>query len=129
MANDHTDSIADLTALTLQFREERDWKQFHNPKELAMSLVLEAAEVLELMQWRSGEALVRELEKDKTALADELADVMHSVLLLSHDMGIDLAEAYRAKMAKNREKYPVDKARGLALKYTELDRDRPSSAG
>ncbi|MFN4243149.1 MAG: nucleotide pyrophosphohydrolase [Tepidisphaerales bacterium] len=113
-------TLDELTRLTLAFRAERNWQQFHNPKDLAICLCLEAGEVLELMQWRNGPDLEQHLTARQRDLADELSDVLHAVLLLAHDRGIDLAEAYRDKMRRNAEKYPADKARDRAAKYTEL---------
>ncbi len=113
-------TIAELTTVALRFRDERQWKQFHNPKDLALTLALEAAEVLEHVQWRNAKELERHLREKKADVADELADVLHVVLLLSDHLGIDLADAFVAKMTKNAKKYPVEKARGSAKKYTEL---------
>jgi NTP pyrophosphatase (non-canonical NTP hydrolase) len=114
------DRLAELTALTLKFRDDRNWRQFHTAKELALCLALETAEVVELMQWRNGAELEKHLEDNKGALAEELSDVLHAVLLLAHDHGIDLASAYREKMKKNAVKYPVEKARNQAKKYDQL---------
>lgn len=113
-------TLEDLIALTLKFRADRNWQQFHTPKELALCLSLETAEVIELMQWKNGAELAAHLEAKKSDLADELSDVLHALLLLAHDQGIDLGAAYKAKMAKNELKYPVEKARNKASKYTEL---------
>jgi len=118
MAND---SLADLTKLVLDFRAARDWKQFHTPKELAISLVVESAELLEIFQWKQGDELTSAVAKKKTDIADELADCLHSILLLSHDLKIDAAAALREKMRKMEHKYPVAKARGKPRKYNELD--------
>lgn len=115
--------MQDLPALTLkvtEFRDERDWKQFHNPKDVAISLMLESAELLELFQWKDPEATLETASIRKPELADELADVLYYVLLMAHDLDIDLSQALIAKLAKNAEKYPVDKARGSNKKYTEL---------
>ena len=114
------DSIRQLTELALAFRDERDWKQFHNPKDMALSLVLEAAEVLELTQWKNGEELREHLDRNRQRLGEELADVLFWVLAMSHDAGIDLAHAFRQKLEANARKYPVDKAKGVSTKYTEL---------
>lgn len=116
MAND---SLKDLTAALVAFREERDWKQFHNPKDQALSLVLEAAELLELTQWKNGPELDAHLAAHRQALADELADVVGWCLLIAHDQGIDLGDACRQKLEKNVAKYPADKVRGSAAKYTQ----------
>jgi dCTP diphosphatase len=116
-------SLMELTRLALQFRDDRDWKQFHNPKDVALSLSLEAAEVLELMQWRSGESLQAHLDQHRDHLGQELSDVLCWVLIMAHDQGIDLPKAFADKMRLNAEKYPVEKARGSARKYTEYQRD------
>src|SRR5947207_2641567 len=115
-------SIDDLTKLVLKFRADRDWQQFHNPKDQALSLCLEAAELLELMQWRNGAELEEHLRNSTTRqrLGEELADVLGWVLLLAHDQQIDLAEAFRRKIEVNEKKYPVEKSRGSAKKYDEL---------
>ena len=113
-------TLEELTKLMLQFRDERNWAQFHNPKDVALSLTLEAAELLELMQWKSGPELLEHLNANRELLADELADVLGWVLVLAHDQGIDLADAVKRKLEKNAIKYPVEKARGVAKKYTEL---------
>jgi dCTP diphosphatase len=113
-------SLAALSKLVLDFRHERDWKQFHNPKDQALSLVLEAAEFLELMQWRNGRELEKFLKQNKARVEEELADVLGWVLLIAHDLKIDLADAFARKVELNKKKYPVEKARGSARKYTEL---------
>lgn len=113
------DTLAALAAALVEFRRERDWEQFHNPKDQALSLVLEAAELLELTQWKNGEALRAHLAANREALADELADVVGWCLLIAHDQNIDLTEACRRKLAKNVAKYPADVVRGSAKKYSE----------
>jgi len=115
-----SDSIKDLTKLVLDFRHERDWKQFHNPKDMALSLVLESAELMELMQWRNGADLDEHLMKNKLRVEEELADVLGWILLLASDQNIDLADAFRRKIELNKKKYPIDKAKGSAKKYDEL---------
>jgi dCTP diphosphatase len=117
---DSNTPLADLTARVLHHRDERHWAQFHNPKELAISLVVEAAELLSLVQWKSPDE-VREVVANKhDRFQDELADVLHSVLLLANDLKIDPAAALAQKLAKDALKYPVEKARGRNVKYTEL---------
>ena len=113
-------SLAELTALALKFRDDRDWKQFHNPKDSAVSLSLEVGELLEIMQWRNGPALEQHLQERREHVGQELADVLFWVLVIAHDQQIDLADAFRAKQVHNATKYPVEKARGLAKKYTQL---------
>lgn len=99
------------------FRDERDWGQFHNPKDLAISLNLEASELLEIFQWKSNEEAIA---KSKDKLQDELADVLYYVLLMCNDLNIDPKKALIEKLKKNAEKYPVEKAYGSNKKYTEL---------
>ena len=110
----------DLTTKLLAFRDARDWRQFHNPKDMALSLTLEAAELLEIFQWQEGDAIAATAAARKPEIADELADIYAWLLLMAHDLEIDLAAALEAKMAANERKYPVDKARGTSRKYTEL---------
>lgn len=113
--------IKQLTEQVLAFRDERDWKQFHNSKDLALSLVLEAAEVLEIFQWKQDQTAINAVTQErKQDLADELADVFCYTLLMANDLGIDLAEALKTKIEKNNAKYPVEKAKGSDKKYTEL---------
>jgi NTP pyrophosphatase (non-canonical NTP hydrolase) len=113
-------TLEDLTKLVLNFREERDWKQFHNPKDMALSLSLEAAELLELMQWRNGAELDAHLRASKERVGEELSDVLGWILLLANDQQIDLADAFAKKIELNKRKYPVEKAKGSAKKYDEL---------
>lgn len=113
--------IKQLTERVLAFRDERDWKQFHNTKDLALSLVLESTEVLEIFQWKQDKDAINAVAQErKEDLADELADVFCYTLLMANDLGIDLGEALKAKIEKNIAKYPVDKAKGSDKKYTEL---------
>lgn len=106
--------------MIVAFRDERDWRQFHNPKDLSISLLLEAAELLEHFQWKSPEETREHVQKHKTEVSEELADVLYWVLLIANDLNIDLPTAVKAKMAKNAAKYPVSKAKGNHKKYTEL---------
>jgi NTP pyrophosphatase (non-canonical NTP hydrolase) len=115
--------MSDLQRLTreiIDFRDRRDWKQFHNPKDLALSLVLEATEVLEHFQWKNKEEIEKHLVDKKEDVADELAYVLYWVLLMSHDFDIDVIESLEKKLEKNAAKYPEDKAKGTHKKYTEL---------
>lgn len=112
--------IDELTAAVLKHRDERDWRQFHTPKELAISLCVESAELLSLMQWKSGTELERAVADKHERLRDELADVLHSVLLLASELKIALGDALLEKLRKDAEKYPVDKAKGKNAKYDEL---------
>lgn len=104
----------------IQFRRERDWEQFHNPKDIAISLSIEAAELLEWFQWRNHDEIKAMLNSDKREqLEDEIADVAVYLSYLCHDLGIDLNQVVKAKMVKNAAKYPKDKVKGRADKYNE----------
>ncbi|MDC0358727.1 nucleotide pyrophosphohydrolase [Oligoflexia bacterium] len=112
--------ITELTEQIIHFRDLRDWKQFHTPKDMALSLILEAAELVEHFQWKNEVEITEHLNTHKQAVGEELADVLYWVLLLSHDLGIDLKEAFGRKMELNEKKYPVAKAKGKHLKHSEL---------
>lgn len=103
----------------LKFRDDRNWKQFHNPKDLAISISLEAAELLEIFQW-SGEDVYCGDKMEQ--IGEELADVLNYSILMADACGLDLDEIIRDKVKKNNEKYPVEKAYGSKEKYTELKR-------
>lgn len=116
MAND----LPELTLALRQFAEERDWGQFHSPKNLACALSVEASELLEHFQWLTEEQS-RSLPDDrKEAVGEELADVLLYLLNLADKLGIDLAQAAWRKIDINRKKYPADRSRGSIKKYTEL---------
>lgn len=102
----------------LKFRDDRDWRQFHTPKDLALSLSLEAAELLEVFQW-SGADL--ECAHKTSRIREELADVLSYCVLMADVCGLDLDEIMNEKVDKNEAKYPVEKSRSSAAKYTELD--------
>lgn len=112
--------LNNLQQRIIRFRDARDWKQFHNPKDTAISLTLEASELLEHFQWKNAQEIEAYVKEHKTEIADELVDVLYWVLLIAHDLEIDVAEAAAAKMAQNEAKYPVDKSKGKHTKYTEL---------
>jgi len=114
------DRLSDLTKQILRFREERNWGQFHNPKDMAISLSLEAGELLEFMQWKNGDELTQELLLHKTEVGEELSDILYWTLLLAHDLNIDLGEAFLAKMVVNEAKYPIEQSHSSSKKYTEL---------
>lgn len=101
----------------LKFRDDRNWKQFHNPKDLAISISLEAVELLEIFQW-SGTDTVCVQKEDK--IREELADVLNYCILMADTCGLDLDEIIQDKVKKNNEKYPIEKARNSARKYDEL---------
>lgn len=103
-----------LTQLLLQFRNERDWEQFHNAKDLALAINVEAGELLELFLWKNPE------EANKEKVKEELADILAYAFLLADKYGFDIKEIVMDKIKINGEKYPVDKSKGSAKKYNEL---------
>lgn len=103
--------------MILKFRDDRDWKQFHNPKDLAISITLESAELLEVFQW-SGSDVSGENKKDK--IKEELADVINYCVLMADACNLDIDQIVQDKIKKNNEKYPVEKAKGKSEKYSEL---------
>jgi NTP pyrophosphatase (non-canonical NTP hydrolase) len=112
--------IKKLTEEIINFRDARDWKQFHNPKDSAISLSLEASEVLEHFQWKTNAEAEEYLKEHKEHVGEELADVLYWVLLMSYDLDIDILKASREKMKQNDIKYPVEKAKGRYTKYNKL---------
>ena len=105
--------------MVLKFRDDRNWRQFHNPKDLAISVSLEASELLEIFQW-SADDLVCENKREK--IKEELADVLNYCILMADACGLDLDEILQAKVKRNSEKYPVELAFGNKAKYTELEK-------
>jgi NTP pyrophosphatase (non-canonical NTP hydrolase) len=105
--------IKELQKLIASFRDERDWRQFHTPKNLAVSISIEAAELLEHFQWSDK-------CKNKKEIAYEMADVLAYLLLLADECDIDLEKAFLEKMKINEKKYPIEKSKGKSTKYTEL---------
>lgn len=99
------------------FRDERDWRQYHHPKDLAISISLEASELLENFQWLTDEEAVKENEEN---IRQELADVLIYSLMLASDLNLDIHEIIESKMKLNAIKYPVEKSKGSREKYTEL---------
>ena len=112
--NDEKTTVADLRRLVGDFVDRRDWHRFHSPKNLAMSLAIEAAELMEHFQWLTPEQsrAVAEQPERRAAAAEELADVVCYALAMANELGLDLSGALRHKMAKNEQKYPAEKYRG-----------------
>lgn len=108
--NDFGDTIKKL----IEFRDKRDWKQFHNSKDLAIAISIEASELLELFLWKENE------DVDLERLKEELADIFAFAFLLTEKHGLDVNDIVLNKINKNSEKYPINKAKGTAKKYTEL---------
>jgi dCTP diphosphatase len=115
--------VTELESLREQLRHfaaARDWDQFHSPKNLAMALSVEAAELLEVFQWLTEEQSRSLTPEAHAAVSDEIADVLLYLIRLSDALGVDPIAAAQRKLVANAEKYPVDKARGNSRKYTEL---------
>jgi NTP pyrophosphatase (non-canonical NTP hydrolase) len=106
--------IQNIIVLLTQFRDEREWDQFHNPKDLAIALNIEAGELLELFLWKSSD----QVDVDK--IKDELADVFSFALLLANKYGLNVEEIIQQKITKNALKYPIEKSKGSSKKYTEI---------
>jgi NTP pyrophosphatase (non-canonical NTP hydrolase) len=119
MAKQSIYSLEELIKFIVAFRDDRDWKQFHNPKDCAIALNLESAEVLEHFQWKNKTEIKDYIKKNKDKIGDELADVLYWVLLMSYDLKIDLGKAFYRKRAIDAKKYPIEKVKGKHKKYNE----------
>ena len=108
------EDIEEITQALLKFRNERDWEQFHNPKDLALAINVEAGELLELFLWKNSE------NANTEKIKEELADVFAYAFLLAEKYKLDVKEIVLDKISKNGEKYPIEKAKGTAKKYDEL---------
>ena len=115
------DSLADLQGTLDAFIEERSWAQFHTPKNLAMSVAIEAAEIMEHFQWCTGEESYSLPHEKRAEVANETGDVLVYLLQLGRVLDIDIIAAARDKIIINREKYPVEKSKGRSVKYVDLD--------
>lgn len=120
--NDQETKLQEIKDKVLAFAQERDWEQFHSPKNLSMAIAAEAAELMEHFLWQSPEQSRTDVEAEKlrVKVEEELADVFIFAIEFANMTKIDLAAAIEAKMKRNAEKYPVEKARGRSDKYTEL---------
>lgn len=112
--------LAQLIKRIENFRDERNWKQFHNPKDEAISLSLEASELLEHFQWKNESEIKDYVNANKSKIADELMDVLYWVILMSSDLKLNVAKEFERKMKKNEAKYPIERAKNTHKKYTEL---------
>jgi len=106
--------IKEITGAILKFRDERDWEQFHNPKDLAVALNVEAGELLEHFLWKDAD------EADPEKVREELADVLNYSFLIAEKYGLNIKEIMLEKIKSNAQKYPSDKAKGTAKKYSDL---------
>jgi len=120
--------IRELLRKAVSFRDARDWKQFHTPKDLCMNILVEAGEVAEHFLWKTDEQISAHLEKNKDEVGEELADVLYSLLLLANDTDIDMAKAFEKKMLKNESKYPQEESKGKNLKYHAYGKNKESSS-
>ncbi|KEA61840.1 hypothetical protein ADIMK_3987 [Marinobacterium lacunae] len=117
-----TDPFEELNYSLQQFATERDWDQFHSPKNLAMALTVEAAELQECFQWKTETESAELNEKELSAVRDEIADVQLYLIRLAGKLNIDIEKACRDKMVKNAEKYPAHKVKGSSRKYTHYQK-------
>jgi NTP pyrophosphatase (non-canonical NTP hydrolase) len=115
-------TIEELKRLVIAFRDERDWKKYHNPKDLAVSMSIEAAELLELFQWKTVEEIEELLKNNEKyqKVCEELADIIIYCLDMSEILNADVSELVKKKLEQNEKKYSIEKAKGSAKKYTEL---------
>jgi NTP pyrophosphatase (non-canonical NTP hydrolase) len=121
--NDTNTTIIELKAIAKKFRDDRDWAQFHTPKELAIDISVEANELLELFLWKTKEELAEKLNSDikfRHDVTDELADIVHACLGFATVTNIDVASAVIEKIEKTAKKYPIEKSKGKTKKYTEF---------
>ena len=112
--------INEITKKIIHFRDERDWMQFHDPKNMAVSIILEASELLEHFQWKTKEEVEKYVAQNKPEIKDEIADIALYLFELADNLGISLLSAMKEKLKKNEMKYPVEKAKGKHTKYTKL---------
>lgn len=110
----------DILDQLLAFRKERDWEQFHTPKNLSAALSVEVAELLECFQWAKDSELSELVVRERTAIEEEVADIAILLCYLCHDLNIELDVAIRSKLEKNRQKYPISLSRGTATKHDRL---------
>ena len=120
--NDTDTHFQEIKDSVLAFAKERDWEQFHSPKNLSMAIAAEAAELMEHFLWQSSEKSIADMEtaRLREMVEEELADILIYAIEFSNVTGIDITTAIERKMKRNAEKYPVEKARGRSDKYTEL---------
>jgi len=112
--------ITEITKKIIQFRDERDWMQFHDPKNMAVSIILEASELLEHFQWKTKEEVEKHVIQNNAEIKDEIADIALYLFELADNLGISLISAMEEKIKKNEMKYPIEKAKGKHTKYNKL---------
>ncbi len=112
--------VKDMIEKIKKFRDDRDWMQFHDPKNMAVSIILEASELLEHFQWKTIKEVDECAKQNQDEIQDEIADIALYLFEMADNLGIDLIKAMEKKLAKNEKKYPVSKARGKHTKYNRL---------
>jgi dCTP diphosphatase len=117
-------NLDELKQCLRQFAEARDWDQFHSPKNLTMALSVEVGELMEHFQWLTEQQSAALDAKTKAAIIDEIADIQVYLVRLADKLGVDILQAVEQKMQKNEAKYPADKVKGSAKKYTEYHKDK-----
>jgi dCTP diphosphatase len=118
--NDNTTTINDLKIIVKRYSEDRDWQQYYSPKNVSMQICAEAAELLELFLWVDSKESFAELEKNREAIAHEVADITYGLINFCNTANIDLASAFEKKLILNAQKYPIEKAKGNRSKYTQF---------
>ncbi len=114
------DEIKNITEKIKKFRDERDWMQFHDHKNMAISIILEASELLEHFQWKSKDEVEAYVKDNKLQIEEEIADIALYLFELADNLGVNLSETIEKKLEKNAQKYPAEKARGKHTKYNKL---------
>ena len=114
------DNIEYILEKIKKFRDDRDWMQFHDPKNMAVSIMIEAAELLEHFQWKTKDEVQEYIKANKEEISDEIADIVMYLFELSNNLGIDLIQAMDKKLKKNETKYPIEKAKSKHTKYNKL---------
>jgi len=117
---DNSTTINDLKAVIKKFVADREWQQYHSPKNLSMQIAAESAELMELFLWIDSKESFDEVEKNREAVEHEIADIAHAIICFCICTNIDLAAALEKKMIHNAQKYPIEKAKGKRVKYTQL---------
>lgn len=117
---DESTTVKDLRKKVINFRDKRDWKKFHNPKDLSAGLSIEASELQEHFLWKSSDEIDSYIKNNIEKVKEEMADIQIFLLSLSDVLNVDLSDAVFGKLKKNDTKYPVEKSKGIAKKYTEL---------
>jgi len=114
------DNVKRVVGKIKKFRDDRDWMQFHDPKNMAISIILEASELLEHFQWKSKKEVKKYIETHRSEVQDEIADIAMYLFELADNLGISIVNAMEKKLQKNEQKYPVEKAKGKHTKYNRL---------